>query len=536
MRAHDVLQQNVRACQSVAQVIESTLGPAGAHKLLVTAAGDDRDAHLKLVSCTNDGASILRLLSLEHAAARLMVELASAQDASLGDGTTSVVLLAASLLQHALVLVSRDGVAVRNVVAAYRIACECVVEFASSHAFAAPDDAPASRRAWLQSLAATCLSSKLNPLLQQQSTPTRATLPAEERDGSGVVQHFASTTVSAVLYALGTAPEDGNQASSTTPLRRRVVIEKHLGVLEDTRAVCGIVLPAHQALAPRSLDSVPVLLVSALPQICGVTQRQSRVWASEQRVTSLEQAEALATSELGGITAACQSIIDTGCKVLLAKALLHPCAIKYVALSLVRSFVHRSYSRYSRYSILTQAGVSCLHLLSNEQLEMASRVCRAPILSSLEPPIPACGVGSLAPLPLAEEVVWLVTGPHGGGSTVIVRAHSQAAADECEQSLHDALCIVSRCVAPSSRFVGGAGALYVAGAKHLRCQARNATPALVAPLLAFADALESIPLTLARNGALFESERETRECRAFLWILMLSVWQLGWRHTPYWRH
>ncbi|RLM74931.1 T-complex protein 1 subunit alpha [Panicum miliaceum] len=90
----DVRTQNVMACGAVANIVKSSLGPVGLDKMLVDDIGD--------VTITNDGATILRMLEVEHPAAKVIVELAELQDREVGDGTTSVVIIAAELLKLAM--------------------------------------------------------------------------------------------------------------------------------------------------------------------------------------------------------------------------------------------------------------------------------------------------------------------------------------------------------------------------------------------------------------------------------------------------
>jgi len=95
-----VRTQNVMAAVSIANIVKSSLGPLGLDKMLVDDIGD--------VTVTNDGATILNLLEVEHPAAKVLVELAQVQDQEVGDGTTSVVILAAELLKNADELVKQD--------------------------------------------------------------------------------------------------------------------------------------------------------------------------------------------------------------------------------------------------------------------------------------------------------------------------------------------------------------------------------------------------------------------------------------------
>lgn len=96
-----VRTQNVMAASSIANIVKSSLGPVGLDKMLVDDIGD--------VTVTNDGATILKLLEVEHPAAKVLVELAQLQDQEVGDGTTSVVILAAELLKGADELVKQKN-------------------------------------------------------------------------------------------------------------------------------------------------------------------------------------------------------------------------------------------------------------------------------------------------------------------------------------------------------------------------------------------------------------------------------------------
>ncbi|QHO04356.1 T-complex protein 1 subunit alpha [Arachis hypogaea] len=109
----DVRTQNVVACQAVANIVKTSLGPVGLDKMLVDDIGD--------VTITNDGATILKMLEVEHPAAKVLVELAELQDREVGDGTTSVVIVAAELLKRANDLV-RNKIHPTSIISGYRLA------------------------------------------------------------------------------------------------------------------------------------------------------------------------------------------------------------------------------------------------------------------------------------------------------------------------------------------------------------------------------------------------------------------------------
>ncbi|CAG2059157.1 unnamed protein product [Timema podura] len=113
-RLSPFLPLRLMAACSIANIVKSSLGPVGLDKMLVDDIGD--------VTVTNDGATILRLLEVEHPAARVLVELAQLQDDEVGDGTTSVVIVAAELLKNADDLV-KQKIHPTSIISGYRIAC-----------------------------------------------------------------------------------------------------------------------------------------------------------------------------------------------------------------------------------------------------------------------------------------------------------------------------------------------------------------------------------------------------------------------------
>merc|ERR1712086_1116533 len=120
----DVRGQNVMAASSISNIVKSSLGPVGLDKMLVDDVGD--------VTVTNDGATILKLLEVEHPAAKVLVELAQLQDEEVGDGTTSVVIVAAELLKNADELV-KQKIHPTSIMAGYRIACKEAVKYIQEH-------------------------------------------------------------------------------------------------------------------------------------------------------------------------------------------------------------------------------------------------------------------------------------------------------------------------------------------------------------------------------------------------------------------
>ncbi|KAH8604973.1 putative TCP 1 cpn60 chaperonin family [Trypanosoma vivax] len=144
-----VRRENVTATAAVANVVKSSLGPVGLDKMLVDDVGD--------VCVTNDGATILKSLDVEHPAARLLVDLAQLQDKEVGDGTTSVVILAAELLKRAQELIVQ-GIHATSIIAGYKVALREALQYLKD-SLSLPVDALGKEV--LLNVARTSMSSKI---------------------------------------------------------------------------------------------------------------------------------------------------------------------------------------------------------------------------------------------------------------------------------------------------------------------------------------------------------------------------------------
>merc|ERR1719277_2038121 len=123
-QGQDVRSANVVAVMAISNILKSSLGPQGLDKMLVDDIGD--------VTITNDGATILKQLEVEHPAAKVLVELAHLQDSEVGDGTTSVVIIAAELLKRANELV-KNNIHPTTIISGYRIAMRESIKYIQAH-------------------------------------------------------------------------------------------------------------------------------------------------------------------------------------------------------------------------------------------------------------------------------------------------------------------------------------------------------------------------------------------------------------------
>jgi len=151
-RGRQQVVSNINACQAVTDAVRTTLGPRGMDKLLVNAKGQ--------ATISNDGATIMKLLDVVHPAAKTLVDIAKSQDAEVGDGTTSVVVLAGEFLRQCKPFVE-EGVHPRVIVKSFRRATTLAVDKIKELAVRIPAEDEAARRASLVKCAATAMSSKL---------------------------------------------------------------------------------------------------------------------------------------------------------------------------------------------------------------------------------------------------------------------------------------------------------------------------------------------------------------------------------------
>merc|ERR1719235_2256966 len=147
-QGQDVRTQNILAVQSLSNIVKTSLGPQGLDKMLVDDIGD--------VTITNDGATILKQLEVEHPAAKVLVDLSNLQDTEVGDGTTSVVIFAAELLKRANELV-KNKIHPTTIMSGYRIAMKESIKYIQEHLSVKVDALAADT---LNQVATTSLSSK----------------------------------------------------------------------------------------------------------------------------------------------------------------------------------------------------------------------------------------------------------------------------------------------------------------------------------------------------------------------------------------
>ncbi|WP_435102951.1 thermosome subunit alpha [Halarchaeum sp. P4] len=438
----DARAMNVSAARAVADAVRTTLGPKGMDKLLLDSSGN--------VVVTNDGVTLLEEMDIDHPAADLLVEVAETQEAEVGDGTTSAVVLAGELLAEADDLLER-GVAASTVTAGYAEAAERAQAFLAEHADPVdPDDTET-----LEAIAATALSGK----------------------GAEAAQdHLASLVVAAVEVA--TRPDGGVDRDAA------VVRSFPGGSLTDSRFVDGALVDVdapHEGM-PRQFEDASVLVYEGdieAPEVDDATAT----------VGDFEAAEAFVEREQAELDGMVDHLVGTGADVVLADGGIDDRALARFADAGVLAL--RRVDEEDRAHVAAATGatrVSSLADATAADLGHAGRVEQERIRAygythDAEP----------------ERTFVFSDGAGGEVGTVLLRGGTEHVLDEVERAVTDALGVVSAAI-ECGAVLPGAGAPEIELAGRLRDYADGVEGREQLAVEAFADALDVGPRTLAENA------------------------------------
>ncbi|MHA2052678.1 MAG: thermosome subunit alpha [Candidatus Hodarchaeales archaeon] len=433
----DATQSNIAAARLISEAIRSALGPKGMDKMLLDNFGD--------VVITNDGATILKEIDIAHPIGKMMVELSKIQDQEVGDGTTSVVILAGELLSQAAELISSDKIHPTILVEGYRVATEKAIEFLDEIASdVAPDNDDLLKEIVITSM------------------------------GSKIVARSSDILAKVVIEAVKSIDTGSGKIDIDD-----IKVEKKEGEdIESTRLVKGIVLDKEVVHAgmPKKLENPKIALITEAFEV------SKTEFDSELSITDPTKIQEFLDREAGMIQKMVDKVVEAGANVVIAQKGIDDVAQHLLAKQNIMAIRRVKKSDVEKLSKATGAAiVNNLPDLSAEDLGTAGKVYETKIGD--------------------DDMIFIEDCPDAKSVTILVRGGTELVVDEAERSIHDAICVV-RNVLEDKKIVAGGGApeAYVSRKLHKFAETLIGREQLA--VQAFANALEVIPRTLAENAGL----------------------------------
>lgn len=442
----DVRQQNVTAVLAVANIVKSSLGPVGLDKMLVDEVGD--------VTITNDGATILKQLDVEHPAAKVLVDLANLQDEEVGDGTTSVVVLASELLKvgHKLV---KNNIHPTSVIAGFLRAKKEACKYIKDHCAIKVEEL--GKDAFLNS-AKTSMSSKIIGLDSE---------------------FFANLAVEAVQRVKYTTPK----GKVKYPVKAISVLKAHGKSAKESHLVDGYALNCVKA-----SQAMPTQIKNAKIALLDIDLRKAKMaFGVQVLVDDPRKLEDIRKKE-GDITKdRITLLLKAGANVILTTKGIDDMALK--------QFV--------------ECGIMAVRRCRKQDLKHIAKACGGRVILSLadlegNESVDSTAFGHAETVEEVKvgdgELIYIKGCKSTRSQTIVLRGANDYFLDEVERSLHDAMSIVKRSL-ESGQLVPGGGAVEAALSVYLENFADTMGTREQLAVAAFAQALLVIPKTLAVNGA-----------------------------------
>jgi thermosome len=438
-RGREALRNNIVAAKIVAELMRTTLGPKGMDKMLIDSLGD--------VTVTNDGATILDEMDVQHPAAKMMVEMAKAQDKEVGDGTTSVVVFAGELLKKAEYLLDQN-IHSTTIVSGYKKAASEAVK----HLHQIAQRVERDDRDILRKVVKTSVESK---------------------SVSVVKEHIADIAIDAVRQI---AEQRGKRWMADTDQIQ--VIKKTGESLFDTSLVRGVIVDkevVHPAM-PKSIEKAKIALLDTPLEV------EKTEFSAEIRIRDPSQMKAFLDEETRILKEMVDKVNNVGANVIFCQKGIDDMAQHFLA----------------------KQKILAVRRVKKSDMEKLARATGAKIVTNLESLKPE----DLGYADLVEEkkvagdkIVFVEGCKEPRSVSVLIRGGLERMVDEAERSVHDGLCVVAD-VIEDNHVVAGGGAIEAELARKLRQYAPSVGGREQLAIEAFADALEAIPRTLAENAGL----------------------------------
>ncbi len=431
----DAQSRNIAAARAVAESVRTTMGPKGMDKMLVNTIGD--------ITITNDGATILQEMEIEHPAAKMLVEVAKTQEEEVGDGTTTAVVLAGELLKKA------DGLLEQNIhptmiLRGYRLSKAKSLEILDELGERTTIDDVAT----LQKIAMTAMTGKGSEAAKDP------------------LAHLAVEAVRIVA----------NKENGVKINKDDIKIEKKQGgSIDDTELIRGLVIDkeiVHPSM-PKRVKNAKIALLD-----CALEVKDTETNA-EIRITSPDQLQAFLDQESKMLKEMVQKVIASGCNAVFCQKGIDDLAQHYLA----------------------KAGVAAARRVKKSDMEKLAKATGANIVSTIDElsKNDLGGAGLIEELKLAgEEMIFVRECNDPKAVSILVRGGTEHVVDEVKRAMDDAVLGVISTL-ELGKIVPGGGAIEMELARRLREYAETVGGREQLAINAFAEAVEVIPRTLAES-------------------------------------
>ena len=437
-RGRSAQSNNIAAAKAVADSVRSTLGPKGMDKMLVDSMGD--------VVITNDGATILKEMDIEHPAAKMIIEVAKTQEQHCYDGTTSAVVLSGELLKRSEDLIEQN-VHPTVICEGFRLAAEKAISLLESHGISTEGNDEV-----LLEVAKTSLTGK----------------------SAGAVKAFMADICVRAVNAVGVIDE-GERLVDLSDIK---VEKRQGGSIKDSSLIDGILLDKERVHAgmPRSINDAKIALVNSAVEV-----KKTEVDAKIQ-ITDPNQLASFLAEEENYIRGLVEKITASGANVLVCQKGIDELAQHY----------------------LSKAGVFAIRRAKKSDMEALSKATGGRIVTNMDD-LSGDDLGQAARVEerkIGESDMTFITGcPEAKSVSVLLRGGTEHVVDEIRRAFDDAVGVVSVAWEDGAVLTGG-GSVLAALSRDLRTYAETIGGREQMAIEAYASALEIIPRTLAENAGL----------------------------------
>ena len=438
-RGRDARQSNMMAAQIISEVLKTTLGPKGMDKMLIDSLGD--------ITITNDGATVLKEIDVQHPAAKMIIEVSKTQDDEVGDGTTTAVILSGELLKKAGELLDKN-VHPSIVISGYQKASERAMEA-------------------LEKVAINVDMEDRETLMKLAMTSMRSKAVSQSRN------HLANVAIDAVKLIV--EKRDGEVIADVDNVQ---IVKKEGKSLDETQLIRGIIIDKEVVHAgmPKRIEGAKIALVDSALEI------EKTEISAEIRIRSPEAIKAFLDQESEMLKKQVEEVKASGANVL---------------------FCQKGIDDVSQH-FLAREGIMAVRRAKKSDMEKLAKATGGKIVSNLsdlkKSDLGSCGL--VEERKIGDDKMVFVEGCKDPKAvSIFIRAGLERMIDEAERSMNDALYVISD-VAEMPKMVIGGGAVEMELSKAVKGYARTIGGREQLAIEAFGDALEVVPRTLADNAGL----------------------------------